>query len=1458
MKRFLIVLLFLIFCPISALANCSNTGATVVFINGLFGNLTNARDDQQNLEQYFKAKHPAANVKFITGFNESHLGGADDLAKGIIQSYGYESLDYDLTTILNQIHGQISTKKILLVGYSQGSFYSNAAYKYLIGHGVNEESIGVYNVGTPASYVAGGGKYITSSTDKVINDTVRKLAERSYARVPLPANVDIELSGQESADTNGGHGFSSVYLNYKSDRIIAEIDEALDKLRASGDEAKECFKAPGESLAYKIKKVAKNITDNSINGIKNADPNDFVAGDLPSIISRIFGNNEKLDEIPCIYGPTLSDSSAPTGSFFIDTEESTGRVLGIVAEALQEHTPDGVSQTASINLQDILDDIAERIDIIAQQIRDLQPTPEEENEQEKPKEIAKEEDDDSQDDEPENNADNPPAPYRPGVGGGVATTYPVVLISEIQVAGDTDEKEEFVELYNPNSAAVSLTGWYLQRKTATGQSYSSWTSSTLFKDKTIPARGYFVIARENYFTGQADIFTTNSISSDNSFVLKNPGGEISDKVGWGEAQDFETQPTINPENSQTIGRIFSDADNTEKDTQNNLADFQAQTPTPKAQNIALSPENPENPDNGDDEGDENGGDDEGDGGQTTTDAPIVINEIQAEGADDEKQEFVELYNPTDTDIDLTGWYLQRKTAEGEDFISYAPSTLFNGKTIAAKDYFVIAREGYFADTADVFTTNPLTDSNTLVLKRKGSSVADKVGWGNAQDFETAPAAAPAAGQSIERKVAGQDTDNNFADFVVRGEATPANDIFVTSISDISDYANNYSPDQLKYTLKLAWDSKINNVFYDVQYKFNNSGWQNWLNHTIGETEEFEDAFYSIIEDKNVYSFRVKVFDSQGNESGWRQINIDLSVPIVINEAEISQNNQWLELYNKTSKDIDLTGWKLVLPSGPITLTETIKAKGYFVLEAENLRQNHAVLKNKEGRFIDELKNLQLGLRERVSPWAFGAESANWLDEQSGTLGSKNTNYQLYTYLPLKVQRSLTLPQELSPYYLNNKNMEVLENVSLTFEPDIVVKMAGAGIVANGKITAIGTQQKPIVFTSFKDTSPAAGDWFGINLTDKSQGSKFKYVEFKYGGGDLSQFGAALKANQNHVEVEDCVFEDNITRGLWLVNTASNIKNNKFFGIDESQSANIKPSGIFIAGGADKIENNYFEANHTGIVIDDGSGPEGEVSITDNSFKENRRPIYFGTLSHKTISGNVFVNNNYNTDNDGNRVFLSPRGLDNKHDAALEAGQYYSDDIFTIPNGVKLTLQPGAQMGAQRGVDIKGTLEAIGTPANSIVFRNGPLAGETNPGKWGGLNFSASSQNSILDNVEIYSAGNDLYGAAIKIDNTNVNIKNSFIHDNKNIGIKLINSASVIDNTRFYNHTETDSGTSYAKAIYIQGGSAEIKNSYFEKQDYAIYLTNGTNAELHVSNPDDPKKNTFVNTEMSGGDIYYAP
>jgi hypothetical protein len=65
---------------------------------------------------------------------------------------------------------------------------------------------------------------------------------------------------------------------------------------------------------------------------------------------------------------------------------------------------------------------------------------------------------------------------------------------------------------------------------------------------------------------------------------------------------------------------------------------------------------------------------------------------------------------------------------------------------------------------------------------------------------------------------------------------------------------------------------------------------------------------------------------------------DLSTHIVINEIEqnpygIDEGNEWVELYNPTTTDVNLDGWKLSTTHGKtvtVTLRVTIPANGYFV------------------------------------------------------------------------------------------------------------------------------------------------------------------------------------------------------------------------------------------------------------------------------------------------------------------------------------------------------------------------------------------------------------------------------------------------------------------------------------------------------------------------------------------------
>ena len=220
-------------------------------------------------------------VTFTNGYNPSHLGGFGDLLKSIGQAYqnrGPYIQDTDLITILLQIHPQVTTQKLLLVGHSQGTYYTNAMYEYLTGHGVSKSSISVYNLATPAGFVAGDGRYLTSSTDKVINrirgslsiapsreafaaGPVLATVPQTFPDKPLPPNTTLTLNAKEKADENGGHSFSNVYLELAPSTIVSTVGGALAGLSAAADSAGDCFAAPSEGVSYKAGKAGLGVLD---------------------------------------------------------------------------------------------------------------------------------------------------------------------------------------------------------------------------------------------------------------------------------------------------------------------------------------------------------------------------------------------------------------------------------------------------------------------------------------------------------------------------------------------------------------------------------------------------------------------------------------------------------------------------------------------------------------------------------------------------------------------------------------------------------------------------------------------------------------------------------------------------------------------------------------------------------------------------------------------------------------------------------------------------------------------------------------------------------------------------------------------------------------------------------------------------------------------------------------------
>jgi hypothetical protein len=283
---FSIFALFLLLFPLKTFALCSPEGYTVVYVNGVWTEKGDAGDQLNDLQRSFNRYSSLRGVVFRNGYNLTHLGGGGDLLESIAQAFGKSISDYDLNTILIQIHPELTTRKILLLGHSQGTFYTDEMYQYLIMHGVPKQAIMVYNIATPESFVAGGGGYLTSTNDKVIN-TVRDDENNGNLQVylnsdytitsnvvnsALRANITIPKEVGWDADPQGGHDISRAYLNGAADRIVHDIDGELGMLNASGnaDSPDGCFTPPTPTVAYKAQEAVLAVSDPLVGGAASA------------------------------------------------------------------------------------------------------------------------------------------------------------------------------------------------------------------------------------------------------------------------------------------------------------------------------------------------------------------------------------------------------------------------------------------------------------------------------------------------------------------------------------------------------------------------------------------------------------------------------------------------------------------------------------------------------------------------------------------------------------------------------------------------------------------------------------------------------------------------------------------------------------------------------------------------------------------------------------------------------------------------------------------------------------------------------------------------------------------------------------------------------------------------------------------------------------------------------------
>ena len=292
-----------------------------------------------------------------------------------------------------------------------------------------------------------------------------------------------------------------------------------------------------------------------------------------------------------------------------------------------------------------------------------------------------------------------------------------VVISQIQTngPGSGTTEQEFIEVHNQSDKTINLYGWQLRYITSSGSLLTAKNFLEINNELKIHPGGFIVFAPDSFNTDNSLIirYKTTSfsgLSADGATVdLLDPLGNIVDRVGYGPKPEIlsETSTAKAPEKAGSIIRKTDDGKII--DTDNNLLDFdllavssfRTTNDAPliednNSENNDSTSDNDQNQSNDSNNSSSSGGQGtEGSdpGGETPNpgedqNIPIqslIISEIMIDPEFplvDSSDEWVEIYNPNEKDINLEDYRIETGNTGSYKYT-------FGNIIIGAKKYLVV-------------------------------------------------------------------------------------------------------------------------------------------------------------------------------------------------------------------------------------------------------------------------------------------------------------------------------------------------------------------------------------------------------------------------------------------------------------------------------------------------------------------------------------------------------------------------------------------------------------------------------------------------------------------------------------------------------------------------------------------------------------------------------------------------
>ncbi|MCC6475773.1 right-handed parallel beta-helix repeat-containing protein [bacterium] len=356
---------------------------------------------------------------------------------------------------------------------------------------------------------------------------------------------------------------------------------------------------------------------------------------------------------------------------------------------------------------------------------------------------------------------------------------------------------------------------------------------------------------------------------------------------------------------------------------------------------------------------------------------------------------------------------------------------------------------------------------------------------------------------------------------------------------------------------------------------------------------------------------------------------------------------------------------------------------------------------------------------------------------------------------LRVTTGTIGPSGTGKPWLIAEDWVIPEGSTVTIQPGTeIMVLSGAWIDVQGVIVAEGTPSDPIIFTSSK-SDPDLGQWRGLKLHNREDGSVFRYCIFTYGalfdtdtlsprGVDAQLYKGMLAIRNSSPTIEHCIVTHNQNNAVYISDSLEyapsnpRIRYNIFTGNDASAvraDGSIDPHVLDIAYNnvADNSAPGFILTNDTSYftvdsvlvpkVFGDLSAVNGNLDSCDSQYNIDTDPLFidpavglltrlanFGVEScSPVIDAGPF---DMDPDADGTRADMGTRTytqaafeLRGRLEGNLQSATYRMSCDVVIPPEATVVIPAGAKIEATGlfNIEVYGRLLVGGTEGNPVEY-----------------------------------------------------------------------------------------------------------------------------------------------------------